>query len=695
MPAEEHPLRPLLEPASIAVVGASAREGSIGWISARQAMIGGFGGPVYPVNPRYDAILDTACYPRLADLPEPAELVVLAVGNERIEGQLVHALENGARAAVIFASAYLEHDTEPPLVERLRAIASEAGVPVCGANCLGLSQLEAGVRATWSDYDALEPGPIAMISHSGTAYYALAGIDPRLRYNLIVSPGQELVTTSADYLDYAAGLESTRVVGLFIETIRDPEGFRAALEKALARGIPVVALKVGRTELSARLAKSHSGALAGNDAAYEALFEQCGVQRVHSIDELSATLALFAAYPRLGPGGLAAVHDSGGLRGMVIDLAHRAGVPYARIGADATAALARTLAYGLPAANPVDAWSGFDGFRETFSTCLDALARDPDTALTCLFTDIASGDAASFGLQYLPAGCAERTGRPVALALNWSRACPGGSLLGVTRKGVPVLDGAENALLAIRHAFAYRDFRSRPPVIPPPAPEAAVVAKWRERLTGAGLLDEAESSALLADFGVPTLPARVAGSLEEACEAASVLGYPVALKTAAPGIRHKTDAGGVALRLSGEAALARAYTDVAERLGPRVRLSPMADPGVEMAIGLVVDDQFGPLVMVAAGGVLIEVLNDRCFLLPPIDEATAGRALDRLRAKRLLDGVRGQEPADRRSLCRAVARLGVLASTLGDRLAEVDVNPLVCGPGGCVAVDALVVPRSG
>ena len=419
---------------------------------------------------------------------------------------------------MIFTNAYLENDHEPKLMERLRALAREASIPVCGANCLGVAQLERGVRATWFDWDALEPGPVSVISHSGTAYYMLAGNDPRLRCNLLVSPGQELVTTASDYLDYAVRLESTRAVGVLLEAIRDPEGFRAALDRAHARDIPVVALKVGQTELSARLAQSHSGALAGNDAAYEALFDHCGVLRVQSLDEMTATLALLSAHPRLGAGAFASVHDSGGLRGMVIDLAHHIGVPFAEIEEGTTTKLAATLAYGMPAVNPVDAWSGFAGFQEIFSGCLEALAEDPSTAITVLFCDITSDDPVSHGFRDLVLEVAQRTGQPVGLALNWSRQRAMEPLLELTRRGVPVMDGAENALLAVKHAFAYREFRARAGVTPLHRRPLMWLRSGASGWDPASRSTSTRAPGCFPPSGVPVAAGRVATSLEEALE---------------------------------------------------------------------------------------------------------------------------------------------------------------------------------
>lgn len=689
----EHSLRPLLEPRSIAVVGASDKEGSLGYLATYQAIKGSFDGQVYPINPKYDVILGKGCYTSYSELPEPAELAILAVGNKHVEQQLRLAIEHGAKAAVIFTSAYLENDIEPPLIDRIRSIALDAGIPVCGANCMGFVELDAGIRATWFDYDELESGSISLICHSGTVYRAFAGIDPHLRFNLIVSPGQELVTTAADYLDYALDLSSTKVVGLMLETIRDPERFKAALEKANEKKIPVVALKVGQTELSTRLAQSHSGALAGNDAAYDALFEFYGVQRVQDLDELAATLSLLSAYPRLGPGKLASAHDSGGVRGMVIDVADKLNVPFAEINERTTQRLAEVLDYGLPPVNPVDAWNGND-FEHSFSNSLDALAEDPDTALTVLFTDIFFEDEGWDKFRHLPLEAFRRTGKPMALALNWSRRPKAESALDVSLAGIPLLDGATNAILATKHAFSARDFFNRPKIATPPATDSEIVEKWRTRLSSGEGLDESESGALLADFGVPVVPNEVVENVDDLLAAAEKFGYPVILKTAMPGIQHKSDVGGVKPGLVDKDAVREAFDDLSASLGDRVLVSPMISGDVELALGVVVDEQFGPLVMVGAGGVYIEILKDRRFLLPPIDEFAAERTLSELKIAPLIDGVRGRQAVDRKSLCHAIVRLGVMASELGDVLAEVDVNPLMVSADSCYAVDGLVIPRS-
>ncbi len=692
----DHVLRPLLEPASIALVGASAREGSFGHATLKNLANPRFAGAVHPVNPGYDEILGLPCFPALADIPGGVEHAVLSVSNAGVEAALVDAVRRGVRSATIFGSAYLEGDTgEPKLRERLRAIAREAGVLVCGANCMGFVNSLSGVRATWIDVEDdawFEPGAIALISHSGTCFLTLQFVDPRHRHNLCVSAGQELTVTAADYMDYALEQESTRAIALFLETVRDPEGFLAALDKAVARDVPVVAIKVGRTERSAELARSHSGALAGDDAAYEAVFDHYGVLRVDSWDELAATTRLLSHRKTLAPGGLAGVMDSGGARGMLIDMADRMGVPLADIGPDTAGTLAGLLEYGLEPVNPTDIWGTGRDWENVCVGCMGALADDGDSALTGMFSDLGFIDRDGWNLLDLAEEVDGRTEKPVFICQHWSRSLNPAAVERAKDSPVVVVDGTETFLTAVKLAMRRRDRIDDGPGDIAPAPSGDVIARWRARLAGGAPLDENAGLDLLADFGVAVPARRIATSEDEAAAAAGTIGYPVVLKTAEAGILHKSDVGGVRTGLADEDGVRTAWRDMARRLGPRTLVAAMAPGGVELAAGLVVDAQFGPLAMVAAGGVLIEVVKDRRFLLPPAGRASARRAVDRLACRPLLDGVRGAPAADVDAVCDAVARLSVLAETLGDLIAELDVNPLIAGPEGCVAVDALVAP---
>jgi acyl-CoA synthetase (NDP forming) len=260
--------------------------------------------------------------------------------------------------------------------------------------------------------------------------------------------------------------------------------------------------------------------------------------------------------------------------------------------------------------------------------------------------------------------------------------------------GIPVLEGTENGLRALGHLLADAEFRGRPPVGPGAPVDHAIRGRWRDRLATGVPLSELDGLTLLAEYGLETAAARPASSGQSAADAATAIGFPVVLKTAAPGIAHKSDIDGVRVGLADEDAVRVAYEDVSGRLGPEVTVAALVPPGIEMALGVIVDPTFGPLVLVGAGGVLVEVLHDRALALPPIDATGAHRIIDRLAVRPILDGVRGAEEADVGALADAIARLSVLATDLGDVIAALDVNPVIVGPKGCVAVDALVeLPR--
>jgi acyl-CoA synthetase (NDP forming) len=685
----------MLEARSVAVVGASVREGSVGNQSVVELVEGGFDGRIVPVNPKYDEILGLPCVGSLAEIAEPVDLVILALSNALLEEQLRLAADAGAGSAVIFASGYEEtRDGVPPLTERLATIARDAGMAVCGGNCMGFANLEERVRALgfYEPKDA-PVGGVTFLSHSGSAFSAMIHNDRVLGLNLAVSAGQEFVTTVADYLRYALGLDSTDAVGLFIETIRDPEEFRSALELASERDVPVVALKVGREERTRELVAAHSGALAGEDGAYEALFDAYGVSRVESLDEMADTLALFAGGRRAGPGALASVHDSGGERALLVDAAASVGVTLAEISAETSKRMEALLDPGLPPVNPLDFWGTGRDADEIITGCVRALLDDPAVAALAFSVDLTSEDHPEMGYIAMARETFPQTDKPFAMLSNLSSGIDRGDAKVLHDDGIPVLEGTLTGLAAFKHLFAYRDFRAREPVGGSSPVNDDVRERWRTRLSSGEPFDELEGLALLGDYGVPVVESDRAGTLEDAIAAAERIGFPVAVKTSAPGVQHKSDVGGVRLGIDDSPSLEDAYGDLERRLGPQVTVSPMAPAGVEIALGIVRDPQFGPLVLVGAGGVLVEVLKDRRLAMPPLDEPRVRAMVDRLKIRPLLDGVRDKVPADVEALTRAVVALSWLARDLGEHLGALDANPVICGAGGCVAVDALVIPR--
>jgi acyl-CoA synthetase (NDP forming) len=672
---------------SIAVIGASSRPGSSGWHALDELIGGGFDGRIHPVNPNYDELGGLVCYPSIADAP-PVDLALVLVPNRLLEDQMKAIADAKVPAAVVFASGHDDRG-DPTLLDPIARIANDAGITVCGANCMGFVDVERGLRALAYPEERLEPGGITWLAQSGSAFTALLHNDRGIRFNLAVSSGQELNTTVADYMIQALERQSTQVIALFIESVRDPERFRKALRLAERRDVPVVALKVGNQEMSRKLVTAHSGALAGEDGAYEALFDAHGVMRVRTLNEMADVLELMSAGRRARPGGLATIHDSGGERAHLIDVAAEVGVRFADISESTRSAIAESLEPGLPAVNPLDAWGTGNDSDRIFGECMTALLHDDDTAALALVVDL-KHDEPDASYAPLIKRIAQSTTKPVAVVSNLSSAIDTPTAAEIRAARVPVLEDTATGLAAFRHLFAYRDHRAMPELLPPPSPGPQIANRWRPRLADPGPLAATEAFELLGEFGIPTIETRRASSVAQALRAALEIGYPVALKSDKKGLAHKTEAGGVKLGLSSAGAVADAYRDLSLRLGPEVVVQAMAPAGLEMGLGIVNDAQFGPILVVSAGGILIEALGDRATALPPIDEVRARRLVDRLKVRPLLDGVRGSDSFDIDALVGSVLNLSRLATELGNDLSALDINPLIVTPEECVAVDVLL-----
>ncbi|HEY1644511.1 MAG TPA: acetate--CoA ligase family protein [Streptosporangiaceae bacterium] len=726
-------LTPMLEAQSVALVGASPRPGSFGQRMIEEVTSSPSRPRVYLVNPRYTEIGGQPCHPSLAELPEPVDLVLLGVRDDALEDQLSLAASHGDRAAVIFGNAHSESGplaSGPSLRDRLGRIAREAGMSLCGAGCMGFINVSRGLRAMgYTEASTLRPGPVALVTHSGSVFSALLRARRGLSFSLAVSSGQELVTTTPAYLEYALDLPETRVVGLVLEAMRDAGRLRAALATAAERDIPVVLLTVGGSAAGQAMVAAHSGALAAGDGPWEALSRAYGVHRVGDLAEMADTLELFAigrrptTHPALTPParpGLATVHDSGLERAHTADLAEELGVPFTPITAGTTELLTRLLDPGLLPANPLDVWGNGADTRDLFAASLVALASDPGVTAVALAVDLVpelDGDE-SYPLAVLDA--AARTDKPLAVLSN----LPGGidpeAASKLRAQGIPVLEGTRSGLLALRHLLDRAAWQARagraagPHLAGQSAPAAAgpgqgsagehgpepvvIDARRQQRgreLVAAGQASGAALLALLAEYGIAVARAEPAGDAAAALAAAGSIGYPVVLKTDEPAIAHKSDAGGVLLGITGPEELAAGYAGLAARLGPRVLVCQAIPPGPELSLGLARDPGLGPLLVVGAGGILVELLADRAVALPPAGVQLAGELLDGLRVSKLLAGVRGAPPAARGPVLAAITGLSQLAAELGDDLEALDINPLICGPETAVAVDALAIPRRG
>jgi acetate---CoA ligase (ADP-forming) len=697
------PLAVMLEARSVALVGASPRAGSLGARMIEEVAKSAGAPRRYLVNPRYDEIGGVRCHPTLDDLPEAVDLALLAVPDAALEQQLKGAAEAGVGSAVIFGSA-----VGAGLRERIAATAVAAGMPVCGAGCMGFVNVARGLRAIgYTEPDPLPAGPVALVTHSGSVFSALLRTRRAFGFTVAVSSGQELVTSAAAYARYALTLPETKVLALVLEAIRDGALLRSVLADAAARDVPVVLLAAGTSAASRSLVAAHSGALAAGDGAWQALASAHGVHRVGDLAELADTLELFCAGRRARGGdndpadgsrpadpglrGIATVHDSGFERAHIADLATSVGVPFAELTGETRRRLAAVLDPGLEPGNPLDVWGTGRDSEELFTETLSALAADANVGAVALAVDLVPEYDGDDSYRHAVLAAAAATDKPVVVLASVPAAIDTEAATRLRAAGVPVLESTRSGLLALGHLLAHPAPPSAcgSPLTAPADPDARR-SRWSAALT-AGPVGGADLFDLLRDYGVPAVRARSAGTLAAATEAAAAIGYPVAIKTDEPGIAHKSDVGGVHLNLTGPAGLAAAYQDLAARLGPRVAICEMAAPGTELILGMARDPALGPLIVVGAGGVLAEYLAERAVALPPVSAADAARMIAGLRVAEILAGVRGQPPCDAAALAGAIAAFSLLVADLGDHLDALDVNPLICSPSGVLAVDALAL----
>ena len=671
-------LQPLLAPRSLAIIGASPHASSFGHDVVRVLLETGYKGVWHPVNPKYSFVEGKPCHASLGELPGPVDLAVACVGGKRMEALFDEAIATGTRALVIFVSCYVKDDYEPKLLQRLRDKARSAGLLVCVGNGMGFFNFDAYTHKSFEAPMNKHCGAITVLTHSGSVFVQLANHALRYRCNMVVFVGQEIRCTIADYLDYALEQDSTRVVALFMETVRDPAGFRQALEKANAKNIPVVVLKVGRTAQSAQLAATHSGAIAGNDSVFEALFERYGVVRVRSLDELLATATLLSQCASLGPGGVGAVTDSGGLCELLLDLAADIELPFASISDQTIEALVKRLPHGLEPFNPLDCAGPLtDDYAAVFHDCLETLLDDPNIALGLFEFDAQDRYLYMPEFVEIAKTVGKKSAKPLVVLNSLAGSFNHDLATDLASAGIPLINGASTCLQAVKGVFAYREFNNRPAAILSQQADHETIQRWRSRLVQGSALDEYEGPKLLSDFGIPTVPSRLAHSATEANQAARELTWPVTMKTAAQGVRHKTDVGGVYLNLWNEQALSEAYKELSAGLGERVIVQSMVEPGIELAFGMIRDQQFGPVVIVAAVGTLIEYVADRVVALAPFDEEETARLVSKLKIYTLLKGYRGNKSSNVGALLQCLCRFSILVDTLSDVLLSLDANPVI------------------
>lgn len=691
-------------PTSIAVVGASAQAGTIGGRCLQYLASHGFGGALYPVNPRYESIAGLRCYPDVASIPGHVDQVILAVSQRLALPALEQAAARGVRSAVLFSSGFAEAGPEGQAAERrLREIAAAHDIRLIGPNCTGYVNATAGVWATFSSLGDLPDlgGPgAAFLSQSGALGGSLANRarDRGLGISHLVSTGNEADLGIGHLLEWLADADDVRVIAGFVEGIHDAPAFVRGLAAAQRQRKPVVLMKVGAAKTAAAAAASHTGALVGDDTVYDALFRQYNVIRVEDTEELTDVALLASCQPAAE--GIGLLTTSGGVGSLMAYQADQLGLTLSPVSEGTRAELRAVLPAFGAVNNPLDTTAQAINDPDLYLKTALAFAREPAFGLVICAVTTAAGAVAERYARDIMRVAAE-TGKPVlSVWTAGSLSEPGVRLL--RQAGLPVYDTPLSCLKAVRRLLAFHRHASRPAVPPEAAlPAAAVSDPAPELPAGGGVLGEREAKALLARHGLPVVREETAATAEAAAAAATAIGYPVALKIDADGLAHKTEVGGVRLGLKDAGAVRAAFAELVQGVARRrpdlqirgVLVQAMIPPGLELVLGVRRDPQFGPLLMLGLGGIWVEVLRDVATRLVPVAPADAEAMVRELRAFPLLAGARGQKPADLAALQAAIVAMSQAAVALGPRVREIEINPLIVLPEGkgVWAADGLVI----
>ncbi len=677
-------LRPLLSPKSIAVIGASAKEGSIGHELLAMLDDGGYQGDVYPINPRYPRIRNLDCYESIADLPEPVDLAFIVLSPQRLEQQVDAALKARARSMVITPNAVAEDDAEPKLAERLRKKLRDAEIPVSGYNSMGFYNNDIKLKACGFRAPIIAGcGNIAYISQSGSVFSAITHNDPQLLFNLSINTGAELNVTVADYIQFALEQPTTRIIGIFVEAIRDPEGFKKALRRAAERRIPVVALKVGKSALGAKYTISHSGGLAGDDEAFNAVLRRHGAIRVDCMDELANTLLLFSYFPVAPKGEMALIADSGGERSMICDVAEKIDLPFAELQPKTIEQLAKVQDYGQEAANPLDPWGTGINFEHTLGTSLEIMAADPGSSIGIISLDIRDDNFMAASCVSAFKHARKTVDKPMIHMTNYTGIRRTRTTEMLNALGVPVLCATRPTLKAVKNWLDYRDFELET------GNEHYRSINALEGKTQ--VMQEHEALDWLCGV-VATANGFAINSEEELCDHHLLLKYPVVLKTMQDGVVHKTEAGGVATNIKGPDELVDAYLKMSKRCGSLAMIQQMVKVDFELMLGMKTDEIYGKLVILGAGGIFAEQMRDSVAMLPDAGNKEIEACIRRLKIFDLLQGARGKAPVDLDALVQTVADFCEMVRALGETVSEIDINPLAISESQPIALDALIVP---
>jgi len=698
-----HNLDKIFRPAAIAVVGASEKKGSIGWALLKNLREGGFQGEIFPVNPHHKKVNGLLAYPSVTDIGRSVDAAVIATPIKAVPSVIENCGQAGIEAAVIISAGGKETGQKGVEIEqKIRQMADKGGVRIIGPNCLGVVCAEAKLNASFAGYMPL-PGTLAFVSQSGAIYTAILDLSlkERIGFSYFVSVGSMLDVDFGDLINYLGNDPKVGSIILYIESLTNFRNFMSAA-RAVSLLKPIVALKAGKSPAGARAAASHTGAMAGEDAVYDAAFERCGIVRVHTFEELFDCSEIMAKQPRPSDNGLAVITNAGGPGVMAADAMSAYGAEPVQLSDETLKKLGEVLPPFWSRGNPVDILGDADPerYRKAVEICL---AADEVNGLLIIMVPQALTDPAAVA-ELL---CEALKGRRTAVFTAWM----GGNSVErgreiFNRAGIPTYDVPERAIRAFMLMHSYtcnlRLLHEIPERLPadPHYDQAAANKIIQQALESQDrYLNEADSKELLAAYGIPVNPTMPATSADDAVRLGEKAGFPVVMKIDSPDISHKSDAKGVLLNLRNADEVRNGFHQVMQNCAvydpqarlPGVTLQPMLKrPEYELIVGSKKDAHFGPVILFGMGGTMTEILHDRAIALPPLNRLLARRLIEKTKVYKMLSGYRNQPPANLVLLEEILVRLSQLVTDFPE-IVELDINPLFTIEDQVLAVDARVV----
>lgn len=684
----------LLDPKSVAVIGASATQGKVGHDILSNLLIQKFRGRVVAVNPKGERILGCPTYASVSAMPEAVDLAVVAIPAPLVAATLRECGEKGIKNVVVITAGFKETHTPEgdKLEEELLTIAKQYNLTLVGPNCLGILRPSIGLNASFAK-DIPPAGNVALISQSGSTAVAIMDQSAQLglSFSAVFSIGNKTVLNEVDYLRLCMDDDKTTAIGLYLENIDHGTEFLETA-RAISPRKPIILLKAGTTEQGRRAAQSHTGALAGSDAPLQTLCDQAGIHLTRTMDDFIDTIAVLSNQPALPSRNIAIVTNAGGLGILAADAATRAGLTLPALAEDGQRDLAPKLPASASLRNPFDLIG--DAKTDRYEAAIRAIRSDPniDGIVVLLSPQIMTpcSEIADVVIREM---------RNVKLMPITTCFMGGDIVMDARRKlqshNIPTFPTPERAINALARLFPRKATLTGMSCVP----DGDTSRKAKELMKGSqGLLDDDRVRDLFSLFGLPADPYRICKTAEEAADAAAELGYPVAVKIHSPDILHKTDVGGVRLGLKSNDDVRTAFREIMATVGNRspaarvegVLVQKMLPAGHEFIVGATRDPNFGPLIMVGLGGIYTELFRDTVFRIAPIGKEDAYRMLEELRSWKMLLGMRGNQQSDISGLAELIGNVSNLVCNCPE-IRELDLNPVIVRSDGVHIADAKIV----